>query len=163
MQINAYNSTSSINSTSGYGPVTSNGLGMQDFLNLIIAQMTNQDPMSPMEDTEFISQMAQFSSLQAMTDLREMSMQGQAANLIGKNVIVADYDSKGQLVKDEGVVQKVVLYNGSVGIYVNDKEYGFSNIMEITEVKEPEENQSGDEQSGNEVPGDGTTSDESGQ
>ena len=139
MQINAYNSINKTNTTDGYGPVTSNDLGMQDFLNLIIAQMTNQDPMSPMEDTEFISQMAQFSSLQAMTDLREMSMQGQAANLIGKNVIVADYDSKGQLVKDEGVVQKVVLYNGAVGIYVNDKEYGFSNIMEITEIKQTEE------------------------
>lgn len=138
MQINAYNSINKTNAD-GYGQATSNGLGMQDFLNLIIAQMTNQDPMSPMEDTEFISQMAQFSSLQAMTDLREVSMQGQAANLIGKNVIVADYDSKGQLVKDEGIVQKVVLYNGSVGIYVNNKEYSFSNIMEITEAKEMEE------------------------
>jgi flagellar basal-body rod modification protein FlgD len=163
LQINAYNSTSKINNTSGtYGPVTSNGLGMQDFLNLIIAQMTNQDPMSPMKDTEFISQMAQFSSLQAMTDLREVSMQGQAANLIGKNVIVADYDSKGQLVKDEGVVQKVVLYNGSVGLYVNDKEYGFANIMEITEVKEPEQKPPEDDQD-KEPPEDGTVSGDEGQ
>lgn len=136
MQINAYNSINKTNTTDGYGPVTSNGLGMQDFLNLIVAQMTSQDPMSPMGDTEFISQMAQFSSLQAMTDLREMSMEGQAANLIGKNVIVADYDSKGQLVTDEGVVEKVTFYGGEVGLYVNDKEYGFSNIMEIGEIKE---------------------------
>lgn len=139
MQINAYNSTSKTNNTGGYGPITSNGMDMQDFLNLMMAQMTNQDPMSPMENTEFISQMAQFSSLQAMSDLREVTMQGQAANLIGKNVVVADYDSKGQLVTDEGIVQKVVMYNGSVGLYVNDKEYGFSNIMEIKEIKEPEE------------------------
>jgi flagellar basal-body rod modification protein FlgD len=141
LQINEYNSIDKVNNASGtYRPAASNdNLDMQDFLNLIVAQMANQDPMSPMENTEFISQMAQFSSLQAMTDLREMSMEGQAANLIGKNVIVADYDSKGQMVTDEGIVEKVTFYGGKVGLYVNDKEYGFPNIMEIGKIKEPEE------------------------
>ena len=73
MQINEYNSIDKVNNASGtYRPAASNdNLDMQDFLNLIVAQMANQDPMSPMENTEFISQMAQFSSLQAMTDLRD--------------------------------------------------------------------------------------------
>lgn len=132
----------------GYSPVNndnklnvktgSEGLNMQDFLNLLVAQITNQDAMNPMDNTEFISQMAQFSSLQAMSDLTKISIESQATSLIGKTVVVATYNDKGQLVQDEGVVEKVAIYGNESRLYVNGKEYLYGNVMEV-KVTEPKE------------------------
>ncbi len=143
MEINAYNSSYGVNSSNNINNLKdkngSESLGMQDFLNLLVAQMTNQDAMNPMENTEFISQMAQFSSLQAMSDLTKMSVQGQVSSLIGKNVVVADYNNNGDLEVQEGIVQKVTLHSGEAKLFVNDMEFDYSNVMEIKAEEQKEE------------------------
>lgn len=135
MEINAYsrvNNSSSINSTNNLNVQTeSTTLGMNDFLKLIVAQMSNQDAMNPVDNTEYISQMAQFSSLQAMTDLAKVAEQGQATALIGKNVVMAKYNDLGELEIEEGIVGKVTIHSGETNLYVNDKLYNMSNVMEI--------------------------------
>jgi flagellar basal-body rod modification protein FlgD len=60
----------------------SNTLGKQDFLNLLIQQMRNQDPMDPMKGTEFAAQLAQFSSLEQLTNLNDATIQGINANIV---------------------------------------------------------------------------------
>ncbi|HEO8419010.1 flagellar hook assembly protein FlgD [Niallia sp. FSL W8-0635] len=47
----------------------SSSLGKDDFLKILITQLQNQDPSNPMDDKEFIAQMAQFSSLEQMQNL----------------------------------------------------------------------------------------------
>ncbi|HOZ06708.1 MAG TPA: flagellar hook assembly protein FlgD [candidate division Zixibacteria bacterium] len=81
-------------------------LGKDDFLQLLVTKLQNQDPLNPMEDEDFIAQLAQFSSLEQMTNIAEgiaesnkwdyLQMQSinnvMAAGLIGKEV-EASYDT----------------------------------------------------------------------
>ena len=79
--------------TPSTGSASPGGLGKQDFLKLLMAQLRNQDPLKPMEDTQMIAQMAQFSALEATQGLTSVLQQSsnmqtviQAGSLIGKYV-----------------------------------------------------------------------------
>jgi len=73
-------------------------LGQEDFMKLMTAQMNHQDPMKPMENGEFITQMAQFSQVSGMRDIKNSfatlanSLQSnqalQASSLVGRSVLV---------------------------------------------------------------------------
>lgn len=61
-------------------------MGKEDFLKLLIAQLKNQDPLNPMKDTEFVAQLATFSSLEQMSNMGKSLDKSVAMNLIGKEV-----------------------------------------------------------------------------
>ena len=89
MQVDSYNKE--IDAQRGRS--TQHELGKDDFLKLLIAQMSNQDPTDPMDNTEFIAQMAQFSSLEQITNMNvnfekmnSMLTSNQALNVMGKTV-----------------------------------------------------------------------------
>jgi len=72
-------------------------LDKDDFLKILVTQLQHQDPTAPMEDREFIAQMAQFSSLEQMTNMSAnfqkiagMLGSSEAMTLLGKNVEVSD-------------------------------------------------------------------------
>ena len=70
-----------------------NGMGMQDFLKILLTQLTYQDPLKPMDNQQFMAQMAQFTSLQQTQQLNEktdalLTTQAslQSVGLIGRTV-----------------------------------------------------------------------------
>ncbi len=75
-----------------------NELGQEDFLTLMLAQIKAQDPLKPMENAEFITQMAQFSTVSGVQDLNtafndlagalQINQGLQAATLVGRNAMV---------------------------------------------------------------------------
>jgi hypothetical protein len=109
-----------------------------DFLNLMIAQMKNQDFMNPMDDTQFVTQMAQFSTMRQMQDLAEYSKSNYAMSLVGKTVTASRFTVGGGLDTATGPVRKVSLVNNEYVLYIEGKRYTLSQIMEVqTATDEP--------------------------
>ncbi|KMN41003.1 MULTISPECIES: flagellar hook assembly protein FlgD [Lysinibacillus] len=123
-------------------------LGKDAFLQLLITQLQHQDPTNPMDDREFISQMAQFSSLEQMQNMTKaieslLSSQQQSqmmnyATFIGKEVkwheITEEKDEKGNPVVNEGsgVIESLKFVDGSVVFkLVDGKEISPGNISGI--------------------------------
>ena len=140
MTVSATSSTAASTSTTGTSSKTSAalgaaaGMGKADFMQLLIAQLKNQDPMKPMEDKEFITQLAQFSSLESMEkmtkqieDLTGSQMLVQAATLIGKQVS-AKLET-GEVVT--GTISQVKMISGQPTAVVNGKEIDTSLITQI--------------------------------
>jgi flagellar basal-body rod modification protein FlgD len=117
----------------------SQGLGKQDFLKLLMAQLRNQDPMKPMDDTQMIAQMAQFSALEATQQLNQ-TMQtnanvqtvSQAGALIGRYIQAEQADGTSTIgavtgvnfTSTDGVVSPTIIVNG--------KDVDYSSIRKVS-------------------------------
>lgn len=131
----------SIDSVSPYAPIattqknttksSSNTLAMDDFFKLMVAQLSNQDMNNPMDNSQFIAQMAQFSMVQALSDLSDMSSTAYSVGLIGKEVTVAQSNDDGSLSSTTGIVEGVNLYNGASKVIVDGAAYDLSSIMVV--------------------------------
>jgi flagellar basal-body rod modification protein FlgD len=133
------------------GATTKSTVNSQDFLKLLAAQMSNQDVMNPTDNTQYISQLAQFSSLQAMTEisqnstlqldaiatLSQISYAQYGASLIGKNVTVGSYDESKKYVEEKGIVTNVNFAGGTCTVTVNDKKYNLSSVMDVMSESAP--------------------------
>lgn len=117
--------------SAGGGLVDTSGLreiktemGKDEFLQILIAQLANQDPMEPMKDTDFIAQMAQFSSLEQMQAMNATFQSSQAYNYVGKTVVATTtiQDETGNWVQTDltGVVSGIEYKNSEPYLIVGD-------------------------------------------
>lgn len=104
---------------------------VDDFLNLMVAQLQNQDFMNPVDDTQYVTQLAQFATMQQMQELAEYQKTNYAISLVGKNITAAKFGVSGDLIKETGVIQKVSLVDNSYEVTVNGKNFTLDQIMEI--------------------------------
>ncbi len=100
---------------------------MDSFYKLLVAEMSNQDPLEPTSNTEFISQLASFTSLQAQQENFALQKQNYANSLIGQ-IVTVQGKTKEDLVT--GTVESVS-YGDEVMIKVNDKTYKLSAIKQV--------------------------------
>ena len=126
------------------------GVKVQDFLNLMIAQLKNQDFMNPMDDTQYVTQLAQFSTMQQMQELAYNSKANFMSSLVGKEVTAAKLSLGGDVSKTTGVVNKLSLVDGKFNFYIegSDKAFTFEQIMEINNPKKTEDKPSDDKDNG---------------
>lgn len=115
-----------------------NELGKDDFLKLLIVQLQNQDPTKPLEDKEFIAQMAQFSSLEQsknMADQLEKFNENFAAQQ-SRNNSLSFLGKEVEIIKSNGTVEKglvdsVNLANGS--LKVNGEFFSVENVLAVSQ------------------------------
>src|SRR5262249_20230646 len=106
-------------------------LGQQDFLKLLAVQFQTQDPMKPMEDTAFIAQMAQFTSLeQASATTAQMTLMKNGQDVVTANSYIGKqvtFDlGKGQTAT--GTIEAVEITEGVPRLVVGDKTYALSSV-----------------------------------
>ena len=134
MDVNTIASTAATTASKSSAVSSYTSLSRQDFMNIMISEMSHQDPMNPVENQDFLNQLAQLESLQAMAELTQgiealLRLQhiGSASALIGRQV--AGSDSSGNPVS--GTVEKVVMRSGQAAIVVDGTELPLERITEV--------------------------------
>jgi flagellar basal-body rod modification protein FlgD len=124
-----------LNARVNQGRLPQQELGKDDFLKLLITQLSYQDPMSPMEDREFISQMAQFSTLEQMTGiagdfsrLTRLVTSNEAQASLGRPVEIAEGDRTIQ-----GTVKAVTRGEGIPQVLVNGYYHDWDHVVRVFE------------------------------
>lgn len=126
-----------------------NELGKDQFLQILIMQLRNQDPMQPLQDQNFIAQMAQFSALEQTVNMsKELASLRQSAGLvsglIGKSVEWLD-ETGGKMERRSGIVEAIVRRDGIQYAKVGQYEVKIDELVTISERSESGENSSAPE------------------
>ncbi len=133
--VNTISSITDLNpKTSAQDRIPLKTLGQNDFLKLLVAQLAAQDPLNPKKDTDFIAQMAQFSSLEQsktmqedLAGLRADQKVSQANALLGSTVVVnkADHTQTG------GVVSAINYATGVPQLVIDGQSYTLDQVSAI--------------------------------
>lgn len=135
-EMNQKNKTNKADET-GTKKTDKSSMGKDDFLKLLVTQLTYQDPMSPMESSEMMNQMAMLGLMEQTTNMRtaldelsksmELSKWQQGSNLIGKTVDAVNGEGKAV----SGVVKEVVNYDGKMYILTDKDTFQISQIVSL--------------------------------
>lgn len=128
--LTTYNASTN-NSTSGSTKSAKNTLSMSDFITLLVAQLQNQDMNNTTDTSEMMAQMAQYSMVQAMTDMKEQSIKSSSFSLIGKGVTISGTDENGKSYSKVGAVDGVTLASGEAKVVVEGKSYPVDDVKEV--------------------------------
>ena len=128
----AYTETYQKKNTTG----TSN-LGKDAFLQLLVAQLQHQDPLNPQDNSEFISQLTEFSTLEELQNMTSAMGNSQALSLVGKNVImeVGSSDGLTETTTVAGTVEFVKMENGKAKLSIDGILYDYDDLSIVVDDK----------------------------
>lgn len=116
--------------TFGYqAPAKRQELDKDAFLRLLTTQLQYQDPLKPMDNQEFMAQMAQFSALEQMQNLNLLNEQGLAAGLLGRYVAGKNAET-GEIF--QGTVNGFRVVDGQVQLSVAGEDHGLNEIEVVS-------------------------------
>jgi flagellar basal-body rod modification protein FlgD len=112
-------------------------LGQEDFIKILVTQLTTQDPMNPQKDTEFVAQMAQFSQLESSKDMRteleSLRVQQEflkANSMIGRRVQFQPEEGLGYV----GTVTGMQVVDGQPHLAVGEKLFTIADVVRIDQA-----------------------------
>ena len=133
-------STTSTSTASAVSTATNDTLGKDAFLRLLIAELSNQDPLNPMDDREFVSQMATFSSLEQMQNMNKTlesmaeSNKFSAVQYIGK--AVAFMKGEGEEAQQVAAIVNNVWFDpdGKIVLDTTEGEVNLEDVQGVSEI-----------------------------
>ena len=138
MRVGSTTDTNGAQSETQTNVAAASGYTSDDFMKMLLAQLSNQNPLEPMDDTEMMSQFTQLNSLQelqsigsAITQVSADSRMSYAANLIGKQVTVQTANG----VIDQGPVTAFMLSEDGLLIEINGNGYTLEDIVLVEEAE----------------------------
>jgi len=142
-ELNALKEANETNASTAIQDATNDQLGKDAFLQLLVMEMQNQDPLNPLDNTDMIAQLAQFSALEAQTNLNDSfeALSGNvdqlkfisASQMLGKTVTGVDLN--GEL--RTGVVESVHLDESVVIVTVDGEPMSMAGIVGIVQTPNP--------------------------
>jgi flagellar basal-body rod modification protein FlgD len=115
-------------------------MGKDSFLKLLVAQLQHQDPGSPMDSSAFMSQLAQFSSLEQMTNMSTSIQKLNTSNAVTQSVALIGHDlvfTRPDGSSSSGVADGVTLQNGVVAIDVNGESVSLEAVTAVGPLVSP--------------------------
>lgn len=136
--VNPVSSNSSNSNNAGSAKKSNSDLQFQDFINMLASELKYQDPTDPVSSTEYVAQMAQFSSLSEMENIRSSMDNVQAYSMIGKSVIYQTTDSAGNTTMKAGIVDSVITSNGTAYLSVNGELVELGAVLKTADTSKPD-------------------------
>ncbi|MBQ9982304.1 MAG: hypothetical protein IJP18_07020 [Oscillospiraceae bacterium] len=113
-----------------YATEDNGSLSVDDFFTLMITQLTNQDFTNPTSDSEFMSQMTQYSSMQAIQEMAQYTRQNYAMSMVGKTVTASKY-TNGNQVTETGMVEQLIKSDDGYQVKVNGNMFTLNQIQVV--------------------------------
>ena len=133
MAISGVGSTSgSANTAAAIAAASNQFVSEQTFLQLLVTQLQNQDPLNPQDASQFVAELSSFSSVEQLTALSTSMasvLDSSVTNLIGKTVTVADSSNANGYV--QGTVSAVVYYANGPAVDVNGTAYPVTDVQNV--------------------------------